>query len=63
MGLIAPSTLKLPKLTAAPRPMMGKDSSAKTGLFHPLSVAGGRKESLLIIGWVRHLISEEWPRE
>ena len=63
MGLIAPSTLKLPKLTAAPRPMMGKDSSAKTGLFQPLSAPDCRKESLFTMGCVRHLISKEWPIE
>lgn len=63
MGPIAPSTLKLPKLTAAPRPMMGKDSSAKTGLFQPLSAPDCRKESLFTMGCVRHLISKEWPIE
>lgn len=59
----APSTPRLPKLTAAPSPMMGRDNSAKIGLFHLFSVADGKKENLFTTGCVRHFISNEWPRD
>gem|GEM_PF-6795855 len=58
MTPVTPSTPWLPKINAPPRPATGNDNSARSGLFHLLSIAVGEKESLLTIGWVRQLMSE-----
>ncbi len=55
-----PVVLWLPMLIAAPRPITGRASSTKSGLFHTLAVAEGEKERLNINRCVRHLISKEW---
>lgn len=53
---IMPSKLWLPKATAPPRPVMGNAKTARSGRFHLLSAAGGRKESAFTTECIRQLM-------